>query len=82
MKTKTNPKPEIPMDFKEALTYLQEKGFRLTAWSLRIEVREYPERLGVVRRNVIKKRGRGGKMFFYKSKLDAYSPFHEVQKGE
>jgi len=63
------------MGFKDALSYLRKRYPKLSAWSLRNEVRNFPERFGAMRRNPIKKRGRGGRFTFTKAALDRYSPF-------
>lgn len=63
---------EPPMDFAAALAYLQGKGHPITHYSFRKELRHFPERFGAVRRNPLRKRGRGGKFYFYKTWLDKY----------
>ena len=73
--------PVGSMGFQQALAYLRKTKLpTLSEWSLRHEVRYYPERFGVVRRNGIKLRGRGGRFVFNKAGLDAWEPFQQVTK--
>lgn len=71
--------PEF-LTFNEAYAYLkEEKGhFALTPWSMRKELKNFPERYGAVRRNPLAKRGRGGRFFFTKAALDKYTSLEET----
>jgi len=66
------------MGFSDALAYLQMKGHPLTAWAMRKEVQQFPERFGAMRRNPLSKRGRGGRYYFFKENLDKYTSLQET----
>lgn len=72
------PKPE-PLDFNQALAFLRHQGHPLTPWSFRREVQRFPERFKAFRRNSLKVRGKGGKLYFYKSNLEKYTSLTPIK---